>query len=260
MSSGLIDNVFFQFGGQLIYETEDEWGYIFVVDNGPHRILAFDALFEQSSMDRSQPEILVHDYLKAMMLVLLFTHPRALTVLGLGGGDLVRALADVVSDAEIGAIELRPKVLDVSKKYFALPIRENVKFSIGDAKQSLANSPKNITDVIFADMFDLFGINKFQMQQQFLQDCHRVLSDGGWLVVNYHELPLPDSPFFQCVNELFPEVYLCPVPGGNFIMYAGKQKLVKPLEQYKSDVAGLEEKMKVELQQIFKRIVPFSQY
>src|SRR5262249_21924672 len=96
--------------GDIIYRTSDAWGDILVIDDEHYRNLTFDSIYEQSRMDRRNPHSLVYQYTRAMMLVLAFIKPRHATILGLGGGCLLRSLYHVLPKCELHTIELRQRV------------------------------------------------------------------------------------------------------------------------------------------------------
>jgi len=250
----------FQFGGNLIYEAEDEWGYIYVVDTETHRILSFDTVIQQSCMDLKHPEIITLDYLKAVVLIFAFTSPKSMMILGVGGGDLMRALVHVMPNLKVNAVELRAEILAVSERFFLLPMQGNITYYADDGRRYLENAADNSTDVIFSDMFSVSGVNAYQNKAQFLSHCHRALSDDGWLVANFHELHRLDTLFFERLKTLFSAVFLCPVPGGNFILFAGKKPIDKTLPEYKPEVEALSLKLGTELTPLFERTITLSEY
>ena len=241
------------FGNTIIYRTNDQWGDILVIDKQNCRTLAFDPVYEQSCIDLKTPHIPVHEYTRIMLLVLAFINPRHVTVLGLGGGCLLHSLSYLLPQCQLLSIELRKKVYEVALNFFMIPTQHNIHISIADAKVAMNRCDDAGTQIIFADLYQSYGMNPFQMQKKFVQQCQRVLDNTGWLVVNYHQLPELNSIFIQCLRYYFAEIFVCPAFSGNYILFARKQ-LIGPLENYKANVLDLEKKLSIQLIHLFKRI------
>lgn len=243
------------FGDHLIYQAKDSYGNILVTDYLHFRYLTFDSQYDQSGMDIREPHILVHEYTRAMMLVLTFINPLHATFLGLGGGCLMRSLSYITPNCHLHAIELRQKVYDVASAYFGIPSL-NTTVTISDANQCLFEIEGNSTDIIFADMYHSTEMDPFQTQQSFVRQTHRVLSKKGWLVVNYHDIPDLDTPFFKTLFNSFSEIFVCQTSNKkNTILFASKKQLNTPLQSFESTVALLEKKLEVKIKPLFYRLI-----
>src|SRR5690606_6877106 len=106
--------------------------------------------------------------------------------------------------------------------YFDIPVDERVHVSIADAELYLRSSEDASTDIIFADLYDAHHMHPAQAQKQFIHDSSRMLTNNGWLVINYHCLPDPHSPFFSCLLEHFETVMVCSGKFNNHVLFAGK--------------------------------------
>lgn len=244
--------------GNLVYRTRDELGEILVVDFQQFRVLTFGSVYEQSRVDLNNPHILIHEYTRVMMMVLAFTSPNHATILGLGGGCLIRSLFHLLPDCELHIVELRHQVFQIATDYFGIPSTADLKVTISDAKHQLKNSGTGSTGVIFADMYHAYGMNPYQMQQRFVTHCHRVLDDRGWLVINYHQMPDVDGPFFGWLRGLFSDVLICPAESGNHILFATKDRLPAELKKFYPILEELENRMGVELTPLFERLVRWN--
>lgn len=209
-----------QFGGKLIYHTTDEWGHILVTAHKRYRVLTFDSIYEQSSIDLKRPDYLVHEYTRTMMLGMLLTEPSRAVVLGLGGGCLARSLVSLQPDIQIQAVELREKVVEVAREFFGLPSERNLTIAIDDAKHWLKAAEPASANLIFADLYQASGISEYQNHIRFVRQCDRVLTDDGCLVANFHHVPDFNSSFFGALSELFSSVFICSVASGNMILFA----------------------------------------
>lgn len=246
--------------GRLIFRQQDSAGEISVIDYGTKRVLSFDDAHEQSRMDLDQPSALVHEYTRAMLLGVAFVDVKHATMLGLGGGCLVRALHTLFEEVNIDAVELSQTVADIARQYFLLPDTSRFQLTVADAQYYLKQQVPASTNIIFADMYQAYCISPFQMKEQFLRQCHRHLSDDGWLVINYHQLPELDSSFFNCLNTLFDDVYICSIYNDNHIVYAGKRELMVSMESLHEKVRMFQSHLKTKFDLLFKRIVRFRDY
>lgn len=240
------------FGNTIIYRTQDAWGDIFVIDKENKRILAFDPVYEQSSIDLKELHLPVHEYMRVMMLVLAFIRPDHVTIFGLGGGNFIHGLHYLLPMCQLHAIELRQKVYDVAINFFMMPTKHNINVTISDAEIAIKSCENKSTQIIFSDMFHAFGMNPFQIQKQFIHHCHRILDDTGWLVVNYHKFPKLNSRFIRYLHRYFSEIFVCPSLSGNFILFASKSPVENKNRQQPA-VSELEKILNIKLAQLFKR-------
>lgn len=207
---------------QLVFSTSDSFGNIMVVDYKGYRVLTFDSDYAQSGFYLEQPYAVVYEYICIMLLVLGFTTPRHVTVLGLGGGSLLRSLHHYLPQCQFSVVELREKVVEVAKDYFFIPVDERVTLSIEDAETHLNNMECGSTDILFSDLYDAQKMSPAQGHTGFVAECARVLAGDGWLVVSYHELPAEDSDLLSALKQQFGKTMICPGDVGNYILFAHK--------------------------------------
>ncbi len=243
------------FGNTIIYRTNDSWGDILVIDRGSIRALNFDPVYDQTGIYIQYPHIPVHEYTRVMLLVLAFINPGHVTLLGLGGGSLIHGLHYLLPECSIFCIELRKKVFDIAMDFFQLPEAKNIEILIADAQVAIKFQKNNSTQVIFSDLYLDYGMDSFQIQQQFIEQAHRVLDDTGWLVINFHELPELDSPFMHCMREHFAELLICPTVSDNYILFASKSAVADlHSEHHQTILTELENKLNIKLLRLFKKV------
>lgn len=241
------------FADPILYQTMDAWGDIYVVGHLHYRNLMFDSFYDQSSMDVNKPHILVHEYTRAMMLALAFIKPQHVTILGLGGGCLLRSLNHLLPECKLHAVELRQQVYEVAADFFGIPNNKKITITISDAKQQLKATENNSTNIIFADMYNAYNMNPFQVQKNFIDQCYRVLSYKGWLVVNYHELSDLNKDFLEYLCGTFSDTFVCSLPKGNSILFASKHR-IDSVCHFDAAVAELEKKLEIKLTHLFKQM------
>jgi len=238
---------------QIVYRTNDQWGDIFVIEKQHYRELRFESPNEQSKMDIRNPSFLVHKYTRAMIIVLAFIKPKHVTILGLGGGCILRCLFYLIPVCKFHVVELRQCVYNIASEFFGLPSSENITITINDAKKHMKNALDKSTNIIFSDIYGSEGMNPFQQDNRFLNKAYRILTFDGWLVINYLEILDFDIPFFRHMCNLFLSVFVCKIPGGNTIIFACKSR-INELNQFDSTITELEKKIGLGLKSKFKRM------
>jgi len=208
----------------LIACLRDEYGEVRVFDNGERRLLSFGAGDEQSACLKQDPSFLLFDYTQAMLLGLLFQHPRKVLCLGLGAGSLVKALHRHVKGVKLTVVELRQAVIDAAQQYFYLPDSRRLSLHCADAGAFMAEHSAAY-DLIFCDLYTLDGVSPLQGDSAFLQACSACLKPGGWLVLNGWRTHQHSEELLLPVQSTFSEVRSLNTPEGNWILFAGQTPL-----------------------------------
>lgn len=209
--------------GKEIFRTYDSYGPIQVFDNGVKRILSFGEGDEQTCVLKAEPFLLQHDYTRAMLLPLLFKRPRDAVLVGLGGGALATCLHHHLPELQLRAVELRPAVIKAAYRYFQVPRDERLVVINQDVGEFIDDTAQPPTDILFSDIYGAEGMDPQYFQPWYIEACHRLLSDDGWLVLNCWEEHRGEHETLDAIAELFAEVYTCTVPSGNWIILAAKQ-------------------------------------
>lgn len=208
--------------GKEIYRCYDEYGPIQVFDDGLKRYLAFEEDDEQSCVLKAAPGQIQHEYTRAMLLSLLLVDPKEVLLLGLGGGSLAMCLLEYHPELQLRAVELRRAVIKIAKKYFYLPQTDRLCVIEDDAGQYLMGdvSPAQL---ILADMYGADGLDPQQLTPWFLERCHELLTDDGWLVLNCWNDHRRDKESLASLTALFADVRVSSTASGNWIIFAGKR-------------------------------------
>lgn len=235
--------------GKLVHMDMDSFGEIWVIDYPDHRILSFGSIYEQSAYSFDHPYQLFHEYTRIMMLALSYLSPGHVTLIGLGGGSLLRSLHYCLPDARFHVIELRQKVYETAKNYFDIPVDNRVSYSIQNAADKIAKLPNKSTDIIFSDIYDAYGMSSLQVQHTYIHHCSRALSSDGWLVINFHRLPDIESTFFKDMLNYFGTIKICSGRQMNHVVFAGK-----PLSINRSLVSERIAKLEALIEQPFQSL------
>lgn len=240
--------------GKELYRIEDGIGGIIVSQRGDKRVLSFDAGLEQSRLLMNKPYYLSHEYTQIMLLGLLFVEARHMTILGLGGGGLAHCLSYYYPQATIQAVEMRQAVIDIAYEWFDLPRTPQLQVSCSNALMYMRNAEAGSTDLILSDLYEAKVMSEVQTHLSFVESCYKALSDQGWIVFNFHDLPEKDSAIMQKISSLFAEVYVCDVYKGNWVMFCGKAESVFVKSELAERAKNLAKKVEMPLMYYFKQL------
>jgi spermidine synthase len=161
-------------------------------------------------MDMRQPNKIVMNY-PQMMLGALYVQPapRTVLIIGLGGGTLPRALAQILPQTRMEVVEIDPAVVRVAKRYFDFDSGDRISVAETDGrvyvKRALREGRRY--DLIMLDAFDHEYIPEHLLTEEFLREVQSLLAPGGVLAANtFSSSRLYDheSVTYQAVfNEFF---------------------------------------------------------
>ena len=208
--------------GKEIFRTEDEFGVIQVFDDGEARHLSFGGDDEQSCALKAQPFIPQYDYIRAMLLPLLYRRPRDAMILGLGGGALASFLFRHYPHMTLRAVEMRQAVIDIAHHYFQLPRDPRLQIVAQEAGDFIRSPGLAKTDLLLCDLYDAHGMDERYFQPWFIDRAADLLTDDGWLVINCWEEHREDHDTLGAITQNFAEVYTCMVDTGNWIVLASR--------------------------------------
>jgi spermidine synthase len=141
----------------------------------------------QSCVDTRSPRRLVFAYTQMMMAALLVNPaPTRILMIGLGGGSLPTAFAELFPDAVIDVVELDPAVFEVAKKYFAFKPSSHMRVFVQDARvwgKRAAAKPERY-DLILLDAYNGDYIPEHLMTREYLRETAALLTDDGVLAAN----------------------------------------------------------------------------
>jgi len=206
---------------QELERCEDDFGSLRVTQQGELRYLYFGAETEQSCALVSDPAWLEYDYTRAMLLAGYWQSkaPRALAM-GLGAGTLVNAVLQHLQPQQMTAVELRARVVELSRRWFGLSEDARLEVVVDNAEAYIATQP-NSCDLLFLDLYMEGGIARLQLQSDFFVACQAALRPGGLLVVNQWQLGQSGQPYAASrLRRLFGSHYLqVEVEEGNIILF-----------------------------------------
>ncbi len=163
---------------------------IVVYEENGERCMTFGAVRaagRQTCQNLATPERMVFPYTR-MMMSALFAHPdpRRVLIIGLGGGTLSGAVADVLPDAVVDTVEIDPGVVKVASQYFGYAQGPRQRIHVADGRafveQALARGERY--DLVMLDAFDVTYIPPHLLTREFLTSARELLAPGGILAAN----------------------------------------------------------------------------
>ena len=174
----------------IIHTEASAFSPVVVYENDNQRCMTFgsvQALGRQSCIDLAAPQRMVFTY-TPMMMSALFVQPapRNILIVGLGGGTLPKALAEVLPEANIDTVEIDPAVVNVATQYFGFRTgsRQHIITADGRAYIESALREGKRYDIVMLDAFDIDYIPKHLMTREFIQTARKLLPPGGVLAAN----------------------------------------------------------------------------
>lgn len=237
-----------------LYRTEDEFGQVVVTEQGDKRTLNFGSDLQQTSLLMHKPYYLVHEYTQIMLLGLVFSDIKHITILGLGGGGLAHCLNYYHPQIVTRVVEIRQSVIDIAYQWFNLPQKANLKVYNSDACEYIKRAKPESIDLLLSDLYEAQGMNALQAQTEFIEQSTKALSGNGWMVINFHQMPDKESAVMKTINQNFSDVRICDVFIGNWILFCGKKESGYDKNEINERVRELAKQLDLPLMYYFKQL------
>lgn len=179
---------------KVVHKERSLYRNILVEDKGDLRCLKFNVKStktQQSCYLKSQPQQLVFNYTKLLMASLLFNpEPKRILIIGLGGGTMSNALAQLYPQSQIDNVEIDPAVINVARDYFGFVENDKITTYNQDGRIFIKRAllKKQSYDWIILDAFNGDYIPEHLLTKEFLQETKALLSDNGILSSNTFSL------------------------------------------------------------------------
>jgi spermidine synthase len=175
---------------KLLHSQRSLYREVLVYQDQDERCMCFTRncrVGRQTCMDMRHPERFVMNYPRMMMAALYAKPaPRSVLIIGLGGGTLPRALAEVLPTARIDVVEIDPAVVQVARKYFLFAPSEQTQVIEADGRVFVKRALREQRhyDLIMLDAFDHEYIPEHLLTEEFLREVQGLLAPGGVLAAN----------------------------------------------------------------------------
>ena len=167
----------------------------------------------QSCVDQRKPREMVFAYTRMMMAaLLLMPEPENILIVGLGGGTLPTALAELLPNANLDVVEIDPAVVSVAEQFFAYRPNANTRVIVQDARvftKRAVRSPRRY-DLIMLDAYNGDYIPEHLMTREYLEETRALLSERGVVAANTFSI----SGLYDHESETYFQVF------GPFINFA----------------------------------------
>ena len=176
--------------GQRVLHTERSlYRNILVYEEAGVRCMRFGRLSgsRQTCMTMAEPERMVFDYTKMILGALyLNPEPARILVIGLGGGTLPTALAQLLPRASIDAVEIDPAVTRVARAFFGYTPTQRSRVFEEDGRVFVKRAARRGEhyDLVILDAFDHDYIPEHLLTREFLAEVRQLLPEGGVLAAN----------------------------------------------------------------------------
>jgi spermidine synthase len=221
----------------------------FLIEHDGLITLYFTLSLVQSTMQIARPDLLDLAYTRKMMAFLPFyTRPKAMLLLGMGGGSLAKFCYRHLPRADITVVEIDPDVIAFRDTFKVPQDSERFRILCDDAAAYIRTHDAR-TDIIMVDAFDGLGIAPELSNPDFYGEAHRVLSANGILVMNLAgDKAGFEDPLAQLAHVFDDRVLSLKVrDGGNQIAFAFKNPDFHPQwDRLKPVAIELEKKLGLE--------------
>ena len=213
--------------GKLIYSNNSSTHPIEVRENWRFRWLHFGGPSIQSAMKKRAPNELALPYLSTLFKgIHLFAPSEAqVTLLGIGGGAIIRYTREYFPNWKITGIEIDPAMIDLSSRYFALPDEdERLNILVADAVDFL-HHPLHQADIVISDIYSNEKLPDVIHQNEFYEMIYAHLTENGLFCLNVvYENDIELLGVISAVQSVFDkQTLLVKVKGyRNAIIFAGK--------------------------------------
>jgi spermidine synthase len=167
-----------------VYSHTSAYHDIHVTDHGFIRVLRFTRN-RQSTMYLDSPFDTDFEY-PGYFHVALALDPKAerTLVIGLGGATVVKRMWRDYPEMRIDAVELDPDVVDVARRFFALPEDERIRVFIDDGRRFVEES-RDTYDIAIVDAFDEDRVPRPLTTEEFMRTLRDRLSADGVVAYNF---------------------------------------------------------------------------
>lgn len=171
---------------RVVHAERTAFGPIFVVDEGPLRVLRFGRADgdDQSAVSLNDPTRIHDEYIRLAVggLAHLRT-PESVLMIGLGAGIYTTLLWRALPELQIDAVEINPAVARVAREYFGLPDSPRYRVHIADGLEFVEESDRQY-DLIFVDAYTGDDLPSHLVTETFFASLRSRLGAGGGVILN----------------------------------------------------------------------------
>lgn len=175
---------------EILFNGEDDYGKIQVIEENGCRKLLFDSEVEQGCQYLDAPMQLPYEYQTCIIQQIAdwqeshiaSSAPTRILMLGLGSASLCQPLLNF-GNTNLTVVELRQQVIDCAQQYFQLPYSPDIEVLQENAIE-FCQLPISPYDVIIVDIFDAKGEANQLSEPDFLSNLWNLTKGSGLLLFN----------------------------------------------------------------------------
>lgn len=217
-----VDSIKVDSGISLMLPVESGVSVPFIYEENDLATLYFCIGSVQSQMRQDRPDHLVLSYTCTMMAFLLFNRcPKAIAMIGLGGGSMAKWCYRELPSTDITVAEINPHVIALRDYFYVPPDNERFRVNCEDGAKYVAKK-SNELDVLLVDGFGADGQPPELCTQEFYAACWNALTGCGVMAVNL--CGWGDRTNISRIKNAFDDRALVVTPhdGGNRVVFAWK--------------------------------------
>ena len=200
---------------RVVFQRDTVYHQIRVAEDKCYRWLHFDRS-RQGGMYLSSPLESPLRYPDYFLLAWLFNpNIKKVLVVGLGSGSVPKRILSDFPGVQVDSVELDPVVVEVAKRYFAVPEGPRHRIVVQDGRQYIRRADTQY-DLIVMDAYHAEGVPFHLVTQEFFRQVKAKLAPGGIVAANIVGfLAGPESKLFKAIYKTyaveFTGLYLFPV-------------------------------------------------
>lgn len=156
----------------------------------------------QSCMLLAEPTKLILPYQQFMMMWQLLQRespPMTASLLGIGGGDIIRYLQMAFPLMKIVAVDNEPQIAQIASEYFLIrPDQKQLTLQIEDAKEFIKKPQRH--DLLLIDIVENNKLPDFLSEILFWKTCKESLNENGIIIANI--IPESETHFSNILKML----------------------------------------------------------
>lgn len=122
-------------------------------------------------------------------------------LLGLGGGEMLRATRRVQPAARLTGVEIDPDVAALARTAFGME-KLGVKIVVDDAQSWVTHQPLDSYDALLIDIYEDSALPSWVTGRLFLWRCELLLRRGGLIAINVNNDPARVTALFSELHAL----------------------------------------------------------
>ena len=202
---------------KIVYEADSAYHHILVIDDAQRktRFLQFNNYVE-GGIDLDPPYETRLSYSNAFQLARIFKQKiDNILIIGGGGGIVARKFVTDDPNVVVDQVELDPRVVEVSHKFFHLETGPRLRVHVEDGRNYVRRTSERY-DVVMLDAFTIGGQIPFHLTtMEFFREIQQVLKTDGVLVANLNgSMQGPRSAIlrseYKTLASVFDNVYFFP--------------------------------------------------